>query len=119
MQEMVQKRLQIISDLQGELNSLSENYKEMLEQDPLYQEVAEKETEVKEEKKASKTRLMTNSTYSAMDEEIKEKRREIRENKEALSVELVELYKQEGVTEITDPEGNVKRLKFSVRLING
>jgi len=85
----------------------------------LYQEVAEKELEVKEEKKASKTRLMTNSAYSSMEEDIKEKRRDIKENKEALSVELVELYRSEGVTEITDPDGNIKRLKFSVRLTNG
>jgi len=119
MEDMIQKRLQIIGDLKEELNSLKENYEDMLEDDPLFQEVQEKAQEVREEKKASKTRLMTNTVYYGINEEIKEKRREIRENKEALSQELVELYKKEGKMEIIDPEGNVKRMKFSVRLING
>ena len=119
MEDMIQRRLRIINDLKGELNSLKENYEDMLEEDPLYQEVQEKDLEVREEKKASKIRLMTNTTYYEMSEEIKEKRREIKENNEALSQELVELYKKEGKLEIIDPEGNVKRMKFSVRLVNG
>jgi hypothetical protein len=119
MEDMIQKRLQIINDLTAEFNSLKENYDDMLEDDPLYQEVQEKELEVREEKKASRTRLMTNSTYYEMSEEIKEKRREIKENNEILSQELVELYRKEGKLEIIDTEGNVKRMKFSVRLVNG
>ena len=119
MEDMIQRRLRIISDLKEELNSLKENYEDVLEEDPLYQEVQEKALEVREEKKASRIRLMTNTTYYGMSEEIKEKRREIRENREALSQELVELYKKEGKMEIIDPDGNVKRMKFSVRLING
>jgi hypothetical protein len=119
MEEMIQRRLQIISDLKEELNSLKENYVDILEEDPLYQEVQEKALEVREEKQASKTRLMSNATYYRLTDEIKDKRREIRENREALSQELVELYKKEGKMEIVDPEGNVKRMKFSVRLVNG
>ena len=118
MKEMIQKRLLIISDLKGELNSLKESYDEIMEEDSLYQEAQEKEMEVREEKKASKTRLMSNPIHSSMAEDIKEKRREIKENNEALSVELVELYRNEGTTEITDTEGNIKRLKFSVRLVS-
>lgn len=116
MQEMILKRLKIIEDLQAELNSLKENYEDMLQNDPLYQEVQEKEIEVREEKKASKTRMMSNSTYQRMEQEIKEKRTEVNENKEALSQELIDYYREHGKLEITDAEGNVKRLKFSVRL---
>lgn len=118
MEEMIQKRLQIITDLKGELSSLKENYEDILEEDPLFLEVKEKVSEVREEKKASKIRLMSNIAYSQLDAEIKEKRREIREHREILSQELVELYKKEGQMEITDADGNVKRMKFSVRLVN-
>lgn len=114
---MITKRLKIINDLRSELNALKENYDDLIENDPLFQEVQEKEVELKEEKKASKTRLMTNETLQALGEEIKEKRREIKEHGEALSVELIELYRQSGVLEITDADGSTKRMKFNVKLV--
>jgi len=106
-----------ISPLAG-LTSLKENYDDIMDEDPLYQETQEKASELREERKASKIRLMTNSTYHALSEELKEKRREIKENREALSQELVEFYKKEGRMEVTDADGNVKKMKFSVRLVN-
>lgn len=118
MEDMIKKRMQIISDLKSELTSLKENYDDIMEDDSLYQEVQEKAAEVREEKKASKTRLMTDPIYRQLSEEMREKRLEIKENREALSQELVELYKKEGKTEIIDADGNVKRMKFSVRLVN-
>lgn len=118
MEEMILKRLKIIEELESELNSVKENYEDMLDNDPLFQEVQEKEAEVREEKKASKTRLMTNSAYQSMEAEMKEKRLELKENKEALSQELVDYYRANGKMEITDADGNVKRLKFSARLTN-
>lgn len=118
MEEMIQKRLKIISDLKDEMTSLKENLQDMLDNDPLYQEMQEKNEEVKEEKKAIKTRMMSNDTYTAVENEIKDKRQEIKENKEALSVELVEHYRKSGSFEIVDEQGNVKRMKFSVRLMN-
>jgi len=30
----------------------------------------------------------------------------------------MELYREEGITEIEDSKGNIKKLKFSVRLVN-
>lgn len=118
MEDMIKKRLQIIADLKGEITSLKENYDDIMEDDDLYQEVKEKTAEVREEKKASKTRLLTNPLYQQLSEEMKEKRRDIKENREALSQELVELYKKEGKMEITDADGNIKKMKFSVRLVS-
>lgn len=119
MEDMIRKRLQIISDLQNELRSLKENYEDLLENDSLHQEMQEKAEEVKEERKAVKTRMMnSNDTYVGLQNEMKDKRVDIKENKEALSQELVELYRQEGKMEITDSEGNVQRMKFNVRLVS-
>jgi len=118
MEDMIKKRLQIITELKEELSSLKENYEDIMDEDPLYQEVQEKASELREETKASKTRLLTNTTYHALTEELKEKRRDLKENREALSQELVEYYKKEGKLEITDTDGTVKKLKFSVRLVN-
>ncbi len=116
---MIRKRLKIVADLKGELDSLKENYEDLLENDPLYQEMQEKAEEVKEEKKAVTTRMTnSNDTYVGLKNEMKDKRLEIKENKEALSQELVELYRKEGKMEITDTEGNVQRMKFNVSLVN-
>lgn len=118
MEQMILKRLKILDDLTAEMNSLKENLEDLLDNDPLYQEMQEKSEEVNEEKKAIKSRMMSNTTYTRLQEEIKDKRQDIKENKEALSVELVEHYRQNGTLEIKDENGNVKRMKFSVRLVN-
>ncbi len=118
MEEMIQKRLKILSDLKDEMTSLKENLEDLLDNDPLYQEMQEKNEEVREEKKAIKNRMMNNDTYTSLENEIKDKRMEIKENKEALSVELVEHYRKNGSFEIIDEAGNVKRMKFSVKLVS-
>ena len=117
-EEAIKKRLKIIEDLKTQLNSLKVNHDELVDEDSLVQEDQEKAAELKEEQSASKTRLLANPVFSAISEEMKETRRDIKENNEALSQELVEFYKKEGKQEITDADGNVKRMKFSVRLVN-
>jgi hypothetical protein len=52
----------------------------------------------------------------AIDNELKDLRKQIKENKEVLAAELVEYYKDTGKTEVTDADGTVKRMIFSVRL---
>ena len=119
MEQMIQKRLKIIEDLSDEMRGLKENMQDMLDNDPLYQEMQEKSAEVKEEGKAVKMRMLNgNQTYVRIEEELKDKRQDLKENKEALSVELVEHYKKHGTFEITDADGTVKRMKFSVRLVS-
>mgnify|MGYP001611005021 CR=1 FL=1 len=56
--------------------------------------------------------------YVSIREQMKDKRQEIKEHKEALSQELVEYYKDSGSQEIADQNGEVKRMKFSVKLVN-
>jgi cell shape-determining protein MreC len=115
--EMINKRMKIIDDLQGELNKMKEMYDETLENDATFQEVQEEMTKVKEEFKEKQEKILTNTSYKHILEQIKEKRQELKEHKEALSQELVDYYRESGTPEIEDDEGNVKRMKFSVRLV--
>jgi len=115
---MISKRLKIISDLTEELNVLRENYQDMIENDPKFAEFEEISEQMKLERKEKREQVRRNESYMEAEVEIKEKRRDIKENKEALSVELVELYKKEGKTEVVDHEGNPKKMKFSVKLVN-
>ena len=50
--------------------------------------------------------------------QLKDKVKEIKELKEVLSQELADYYRSEGTMQIEDEEGNIKRLKFNVSLVN-
>lgn len=118
---MVLKRLKIISDLLEELNKIRGHYEETLENDPQYQKVQEEVAKIKEETKEKKERqekIAENPSYKAMGDELKEKQRELKENREILAQELLDYYRESGALEIEDNEGNVRKIKFSVKLTN-
>jgi len=116
--ETIKKRLKIISDLQEEINRVKALFTESLENDPVYQEVQEEEKKLKEETKDKKQKVKMAPTIKNMDDQIKQFRKEIQENKEILAMELADYYKESGLLEITDEDGNTKRVVFSVRLIS-
>jgi hypothetical protein len=115
---MILKRLKIITELSEELNKAKAALDEKLEDDPAYQKFQTEQLQIQEETKQKKDKIMTTQTIKAMDEELKNLRKEIKENKEILAVELAEYYKDNGSLEITDDEGNVKRIVFSAKLVN-
>ncbi len=114
---MILKRLKILGDLQKELNSIKENYGQMLENDKGYQEIQEQVKKVKDETKDKQQKIMDNNLYKSVNMQLKEKRTEIKENREALSQELIDYYRENGTLEIVDEDGNKKTIKFSVRLV--
>jgi len=115
--DMILKRLKILSDLQKELNSIKENYEQMLENDKGYQEILEQVKKVKDETKEKQQKIVDNNLYKSVNMQLKEKRQEIKENREALSQELIDYYRENGTLEIEDEDGNKKTIKFSVRLV--
>ena len=81
----------------------------------LFEEVAK----FRENSKDKKVQVTSNQTMKAMADQMKELKTEITENKDILGQELADYYKESGSMEITDEDGNVKRIVFSVKLING
>jgi hypothetical protein len=116
--DVINKRLKIISDLNEELNRIKSLHDESLDNNPEFQEVQEQEQKVKSETKEKKEKVLANPTIKAMGDQMKDLRVELKENKEALAQELVEYYRESGLMEITDPEGNTKKIKFSAKLTN-
>ena len=114
---MIQKRLKIVEDLEQELRKLKDTYDESLEGDAGYQKVQEEITKVKDESKEKQEKILASTSYKAILDEMKEKRIELKEAKEVLSQELVDYYRASGEPKIEDADGNVKRMKFSVRLV--
>jgi uncharacterized protein involved in exopolysaccharide biosynthesis len=116
--ETIKERLKIIADLQKDLNSANEQYKDVLEENPIYQEVKEEEQEVKQEVKEKKEKVMENPQIKEYKTQIKEIRDDIKEHKRVLAQELAEYFKESGNMEIVDAEGNTKRMVFSVKLVD-
>jgi hypothetical protein len=114
----IQKRLKILDDLLQELGKLKGDLEDALMDDPNYGKMLEEEEETKKVKKEKKDRIMSTAIIKGYQEEIKEKMQEIKENREVLSQELIDYYKESGTLEIVDADGNVKRMKFSVRLVS-
>ena len=117
--DMIEKRLQIIQDLQLELNALKTQYADMLENDTTFQEIQEELKKIRQEYKQKQEKTLDKSTYKAFVDQIKDKKQELRENNEILSQELVEYYRESGSNEIEDADGQVKKMKFTVKLVNG
>ena len=115
---VIQKRLKILDALRQEINKLKADLEDALMEDPNYGKFLEQEEENKKGRKEKKDRIMTAAVVKGYQEEIKEKTQEVKENNEILSQELVDYYKESGTLEITDADGNVKHMKFSVRLVN-
>ncbi len=117
-EEVFKKRLKILDDLAHELVKLKGDLEDALMDDPNYSKMLEEEEETKKVKKEKKDRIMSTATVKGYQEEIKEKTQEIKENREILAQELVDYYRESGTLEITDADGNVKHMKFSVKLVS-
>lgn len=118
MEEVIQKRLKILDDLLHEITKLKGDLEDALQDDPNYGKLLEEEEETKKSRKEKKDRIMSTATVKGYQEELKEKMQEIKENREILAQELVDYYREKGTLEITDADGNVKHMKFSVKLVS-
>jgi len=115
---MVQRRLQVIRSMREDLRELNSHRKDILAENNEYNELVEKSKLVREQTAEKKKQILAIPEYDVVARQIKDTRVDIKDQEEALSQELVELYREEGLTEIEDSDGNTKKLKFSVRLIN-
>jgi len=116
--DAIKKRLKIISDLQEELNKVKALLDESLDNDMTYQEAKERLKKIKSETSQRTTAVLESPTIRAMQEEMKQIRKDMSENKEILAQVLADYYKDSGMLEIEDEDGNVKRIKFSVKLVS-
>jgi len=116
-QQVIQKRLKILDDITAELTRLKGDLEDALMDNPEYGKMLESDEENKKSRKEKKDRIMSTALVKGYQEEIKEKMQELKENRELLAQELVDYYRESGTLEITDADGNVKHMKFSVKLV--
>jgi len=116
--DMVQKRLQMLNSLREDLRELNSHRKDILDESEGYNELEEKVSWLRSRPLKKRSKFLAIPEYDAVIRQIKDIRIDIEDQKDALSQELIELYREEGITEIEDSKGNIKKLKFSVRLVN-
>jgi predicted ATP-dependent endonuclease of OLD family len=116
--EMINKRLKIIEDLQEELRRIKALYAESLDESDEFQEIEEEAKKFRQESKEKKERVLEKPEIKEFKEQIQDTQRDIKDQREVLSMELAEHYKESGSIEITDSDGNKKRMVFNVKLID-
>ncbi len=117
-QDLITRRLQIISKLKEEKKTLSEMMKGILDDDPHQQEMKKKMDEFKDSVKVAKQKVQENPQILDLKQQLKDKAQEIKEMMEVLSQELADYYREEGVLMIEDENGNLKKIKFNASLID-
>jgi len=117
--ERIQNRIKILEDIKKEAKKLKAVYKETLEEKPSYQEIQEEKKKMREQQQDLKLKVMKDPQLSDYDLQLKELAQDLKENQEILSQELVDYYKDTGSLELTDEEGNRKKIVFSAKLIKG
>ncbi len=116
--DIITRRLQILRDLEAEKDKIAKARQDMLDNDEHYISLKEKNTLHREASKILKEQVDEKSHIKDISMQLKDKVKEIKELKEILSQELADYYRNEGTMQIEDEEGNIKRLKFNVSLVN-
>lgn len=112
----IQKRIEILEQMQRELRTLTDMLKDTLQNDPDFAKAEEEKSKIKEETTVAKNKAMEKKEVKNMLESIKEKKDEIKEAQDTLSLELIEYYRVNSALTIEDADGKVRELKISVRL---
>ena len=113
----IQKRIEMMENLQRESREAKEMLKEELENDERYREVLEEANEVNAKKKRIKEEIENGGSNKKLLQTIKDNAEELATLKEILTAELVEVYAEQKVDAITDANGDVRKFKLSVKLM--
>jgi len=113
----IQKRIEAVENLQREIRDAKQMLKEELESDDRYREVYEEANEVNTKKKRIKEEIEGTGSNKSLAHGIKENKEELDTLREILSAELMQLYTEKQIDEVTDINGDVRKFKLSVKLM--
>ncbi len=116
--ESIKNRLQIVKDISDEMKKIKALYDEVLEDDHAFVGFQEDASKIREDLKIRKSKILSDPKFAEYEQQIKELKDDLTENKEILYQELADYYKESGNLEIIGPDGNKKRMKFTVKLVS-
>lgn len=114
----MQKRIEMIEQLQRQIRETKEMLKEELENNAEYRDAVEQANELNTKKKRLKDEISNSGSNKELLAKIKEDSEEIATLKEILSAELMQVYTEEKVDEIPDLNGDVRKFKVQAKLVS-
>lgn len=115
--DQVNKRIEAIENLQLEIKNAKEILKGEMENEDIYREAVEEANAANSKKKRIKDEILGKGSNQKLVAEIKDNQEELATLKDILSAELMEVYKESNSDEFTDPNGQVRKFMFQVKLL--
>lgn len=113
----IQKRISLIEKLTKEIRDANEMLKDELENEPAYTEAADEAKAASNKKKQIKDEIIARDGNQKLVDTVKANSEELATLKEILSAELAQLYRSDNIEEITDADGQSRKLKVAIRLL--
>lgn len=116
-ENLINANIEKIDHLKEEIKPVKEMLESLLDADLEYAELSQKAAEATKEKNAKKKELITTTNGKEINDKLKELKTALRESKDALSSYLQEYQKRTGFNEYEAPDGELRQIVFTVKLV--
>ena len=117
MESMIKSHISEIDKLNTELKKHKEMLDDIFLNDPTYQEHDKKAKEAARIKNATKNELLKRTDVADLNSKVREMKITVKEFQSALNEYVREYQRLSGVNEITDEQGNVLEIVYTVKLV--
>lgn len=105
-----------LSETRGQMKTIRDNLKDVMEQNEEYKAVAEELEELKPKRLHAKQLLEADKDYQLINSELEELKFKYKDLQEIMSHHLVTYYSETQNTQITDTEGETRQVILSAKI---
>lgn len=116
-ENLINANIQKIDKLREDIKPVGEMIESLLDADLEYAELDQKAKEAAKVRSIKKKELTNTTNGKELNEKIKSLRSELKEAREALSTYLQEYQKKTGFNEYESPDGELRQIVFTVKLV--
>jgi predicted Zn-dependent protease len=116
-ENLINANIQKIDKFHEDITPVAEMIESLLDADLQYAELDQKAKEAAKERSIKKKELTNTSNGKELNEKLRSLRSELKEAREALSTYLQEYQKKTGFNEYESPDGELRQIVFTVKLV--
>jgi len=116
-ENLININIEKIDKTKEEIKPVKEMLESLLDADLEYAELSLKAQEAAKEKTNKKKELISNTNGKEINEKLKVLKKDLKEAREALSQYLQEYQKRTGFNEYESPDGELRQIVFTVKLV--
>jgi len=116
-ENLINANIQKIDKLHEDIKPVAEMIESLLDADLEYAELDQKANEAAKERSIKKKELTNTTNGRELNEKLRSLRSELKEAREALSTYLQEYQKRTGFNEYEAPDGELRQIVYTVRLV--